>query len=66
MSKLIDKAQAILQDKGSDIMQTDLIAMQEIFTQISLDEWDDAMFLMEGVALIVNDPSYVGDIAPIE
>jgi hypothetical protein len=39
--------------------------MREIFMQVALDDWDDTLFLMEGVALIVNDPSYTGDIAPI-
>lgn len=65
MSKPIDRAQAILEDKGSELMQADLDAMQEIFTEISPDDWDDVLLLMEGVALVVNDPSYSGDIPPI-
>lgn len=65
MSKPIDKAQAILSDKGSDLMQSDLDAMQEIFTEIPPEQWDDVLLLMEGVALIVNDPTYKGDIEPI-
>jgi hypothetical protein len=65
MNKPIDKAQAILEAKGSNLMQTDLDEMREIFMQVALDDWDDTLFLMEGVALIVNDPSYTGDIAPI-
>lgn len=66
MTKPIDRAQDILSSKGSALMQSDLDAMQEIFTEIPPEEWDDVMLLMDGVALIVNDPSYDGDIEPIE
>lgn len=66
MNKPIDKAQAILSKKNSNLMQKDLDEMQEIFTYVDLKEWDDVLRLMEGVALVVNDPSYKGDIAPIE
>lgn len=65
MSKPIDKAQAILSAKGSKLMQTDLDAMEEIFTEVDPDEWDDVLLVMEGVSLIVSDPSYSGDIDPI-
>ncbi len=65
MNKPLDKAQAILSDKGGSIMQSDLDEMQELFTQVDPDDWDDVLMLMEGVALIVNDPSYKGDIEPI-
>lgn len=65
MNKPIDEAQAILSEKGSDLMQANLDAMEELFTQIPPEQWDDVLMLMEGVALVVNDPSYKGDIAPI-
>ena len=65
MSKPIDRAQAILSDKGNKLMQADLDAMEEIFTEIEPEQWDDVLLLMDGVALIVNDPSYKGDIPPI-
>lgn len=66
MTKPIDQAQDILSSKGSALMQSDLDAMEEIFTKIPPEEWDDVMLLMDGVALIVHDPSYEGDIKPIE
>ena len=65
MSRPIDRAQAILSEKGIKLMQTDLDAMQEIFTEMPPEQWDDVLLLMEGVALVVNDPSYKGDIEPI-
>lgn len=65
MSKPIDKAQAILAEKGAKLMQADLIEMEMLFLQAAPEDLDDAMFLMEGVALVVNDPSYKGDIEPI-
>lgn len=65
MNKPIDLAQAIFSEKGSGLMQTDLDAMEEIFTDIPPEEWDDVYLLMDGVALVVNDPSYTGDIQPI-
>lgn len=65
MNKPIDLAQAIFSEKGSGLMQTDLDAMEEIFTDIPPEEWDDVYLLMDGVALVVNDPSYAGDIQPI-
>jgi hypothetical protein len=66
MTKPIDQAQDILSSKGSALMQSDLDAMEEIFTKIPPEEWDDVMLLMDGVARIVHDPSYEGDIKPIE
>lgn len=65
MNKPIDLAQAIFSKKGSGLMQADLDAMEEIFTDIPPEEWDDVYLLMDGVALVVNDPSYTGDIQPI-
>jgi len=65
MLKPIDKAQAILSAKGSKLMQADLDAMEEIFTEVDPEEWDDVLLVMEGVALVVNDPDYKGDIPPI-
>lgn len=65
MNKPIDLAQDIFSKKGSGLMQTDLDAMEEIFTDIPPEEWDDVYLLMDGVALVVNDPSYTGDIQPI-
>jgi hypothetical protein len=65
MNKPIDRAQAILSAKGAGLMQSDLDAMQEIFTEISPDDWDDVLLLMDGVALVVSDPLYKGDIGPI-
>ena len=66
MGKPIDEALAILSEKGNDLMQVDLDAMEELFKQIPPEEWGDVLWLMEGVALVVNDPSYEGDIKPIE
>jgi hypothetical protein len=66
MGKPIDEALAILSERGSDLMKVDLDAMEELFTQIPPEEWDGVLLLMEGVALVVNDPSYEGDIKPIE
>jgi hypothetical protein len=65
MTKPIDQAQEILSSKGSALMQSDLDLMEEIFTKIPPEEWDDVMMLMDGVARIVNDPLYDGDIEPI-
>lgn len=65
MLKPIDRAQAIMSDKGARLMQSDLDEMEEIFTEVDPEQWDDVLLLMEGVALIVNDPSYKGDIPPI-
>jgi hypothetical protein len=65
MNKPIDEASAIFSEKGDGLMQADLDAMEELFTQIPPEQWDDVLMLMEGVALVVNDPSYKGDIAPI-
>ena len=65
MNNPIDRAGTILSEKDANIMQADLYAMQEIFTEIEPEEWDQVLLLMEGVALIVNDPSYAGDIEPI-
>ena len=66
MNKPIDRAQAILSEKNDKLMQADLLEMQEIFTEIPPEEWDEVMMLMEGVAQVVNDPLYSGDIPPIE
>jgi hypothetical protein len=66
MGKPIDEALAILSERGSDLMKVDLDAMEELFTQIPPEEWDGVLLLMEGVALVVNDPSYEGDIKLIE
>jgi hypothetical protein len=65
MNRPIDEAQAILSEKNGDLMQADLDAMEELFTQIPPEQWEDVLMLMDGVALVVNDPSYKGDIAPI-
>lgn len=65
MSKPIDKAQAILSSKGGQLMQADLDLMEEIFTEVDPEDWDDVLLVMEGVALVVNDPAYKGDIEPI-
>lgn len=65
MLKPIDRAQAILSAKGIKLMQADLDAMEEIFTEVDPEEWDDVLLVMEGVALVVNDPDYKGDIPPI-
>jgi hypothetical protein len=66
MSKPIEDAQAILTDKGASLMQEDFQEMQSLFTQVEIEQWEDVVRVMEGVALIVNDPSYNGDIEPIE
>lgn len=66
MSKPIEDAQAILTDKGASLMQEDFQEMQSLFTQVEIEQWEDVVRVMEGVALIVNDPSYKGDIEPIE
>lgn len=66
MSKPIEDAQAILTDKGTSLMQEDFQEMQSLFTQVEIEQWEDVVRVMEGVALIVNDPSYEGDIEPIE
>lgn len=65
MSKQIDEAQAILADKGAGLMQSDLIEIETLLVQADPDDWESGLFVMEGVALIVNDPSYKGDIPPI-
>lgn len=65
MSKPIDDAQAILADKGMNLMQSDLDEMETLFLSVDPSEWDSVLFIMEGVALIVNDPLYTGDIPPI-
>lgn len=66
MGTPINEALAILSEKGSDLMQADLDTMEELFTKIPPKEWGDVLLLIEGVALVINDPSYEGDIKPIE
>lgn len=68
MNKLIDEAQAILAEKGSKLMQDDLNEINDLLVQVDprTAAWDNVGLVLEGVALVVNDPSYKGDIPPID
>lgn len=66
MSKPIDKAQSILSEKGLSLSRRDFEEMQSLFAEVEVEEWEDVARLMEGVALIVNDPAYSGDMDAID
>ena len=62
-----DEIQRIIRDKGRAIMQADLDAIETALAAMpaerryALEPW-----IYEGLALIVNDTLYEGDIAPID
>lgn len=66
MSKPIDKAQDILTRRGAKLSQDDLFEMQNLFIMVPVSDWEEVARIMEGVATIVNDPSYEGNLEPIE
>jgi len=62
-----DKIFEILREKGEAIRQSDMDEIELLIMEADPDVWIERMgWFYEGLALIVNDPNYEGDIAPVD
>ncbi|MGK2911235.1 MAG: hypothetical protein ACSLE1_15750 [Sphingobium sp.] len=67
MTKPADQALKIISDKGLDLTSEDLREIEFLLTEIDFEDLPDHSGTIFGaLALVVNDPLYQGDIAPIE
>ncbi len=56
-----------VRDRGDAISAADLTTINAMLFELPLEEVSDArVWIMEGIALTVNDPLYSGDIPPFE
>jgi hypothetical protein len=56
-----------VRERGSAISAADLATVNDMLIDLPLDEVSDVRaWVMEGIALTVNDPLYEGDIPAIE
>jgi hypothetical protein len=66
MSKATDTILEIISTKGADLRQSDMEQIEELIVDIPLDDAPrDMGMIYEGIAMVVNDPLYEGDIPPI-
>jgi len=64
MNNWANKANQIVEDRGYDITQFDVMKIESLLLHIDFldDEGQrEAAFVKEGVNLVVNDPLYKGD-----
>ena len=67
MSDDVETIHAIIRDKGRDIRQSDLNAIEAALRRLPAEKRAEVEpWIYEGLALIVNDCLYEGDIAPID
>jgi hypothetical protein len=63
----LEEIMAIIRDKGRDIRQSDLDAIAVLLAELPAEKRAEVEpWIYEGLALIVNDCLYEGDIPPIE
>lgn len=62
----IDEIMTILSERGSDLNRDDLARINELALDVPLEDTEQLGTVWEGIALIVNDPLYSGDIDPID
>ncbi|SEJ87402.1 hypothetical protein SAMN05518849_11676 [Sphingobium sp. AP50] len=62
----IDEIVELVRDRGSKLNQYDLNQIKMIAVDVPLEDSEDLAMVFEGIALVVNDPLYEGDIPPME
>lgn len=63
---VIDDIQDIIRERGSALNRDDLARIAVMAVDVPLKDSEALASLYGAIALIVNDPEYDGDIAPIE
>ncbi|MEK7454729.1 MAG: hypothetical protein AABZ76_07375 [Pseudomonadota bacterium] len=61
----IDEIVELVRDRGAKLTRDDLNQIKMMAVDVPLEDSDDLAAVFEGIALVVNDPLYEGDIPPI-
>lgn len=61
----IDDIVELVRDRGAKLNRDDLNQIKMMAVDVPLEDSDALAAVFEGIALVVNDPLYEGDIPPI-
>jgi hypothetical protein len=62
----LEQITEIVSERGSALDRDDMDRITELSVEVPLEDSDALAMVMEGVAMIVNDPLYEGDVPPME